>query len=175
MREAHHGGSALPPAFFVNILFFGKFIMSLKPYDNQLRVPSDELAEMYHNNEHNTTPVKVLITNCEDERECWIARNRTDHDIVIIPAYSDDASWYARWRVMRKSIKQIKHARSKNHRIIWSGESLTKKDRSRILKHLPNYRKYAIVWEQNLADMLNDGYERPSLDEGFDDFTYVVS
>ena len=147
----------------------------LKPYDNQMRIPADELEEIYYDNEHNTTPVKVLITNCEIERGDWIARNRADEDVVIIPSYSDDDSWYAKRRIRKEAIKKVKHARNKNHRIIWSGESLTKKDRSRILKHLPNYRKYAIAWEQNLADMLKSGYERPSLEEGFDEFTYIVS
>ena len=149
--------------------------MELKPYNNQMRLSNNEREEFYFNNQHNTVPVRVLITNCEDDKEYWIARNRTDDDVVIVPNYSDDASWYTRWRVKREAIKQIKCARNKNRRIIWSGESLTKKDRLRILKHLPNYRKYAIVWEQNLANMLSAGYERPTVDEGFDDFTYVVS
>jgi len=75
----------------------------------------------------------------------------------------------------RSLLKQLKLARRKNCRIIWSAASLTKKDRLRILKYLPEYRKCAIVWEQNLDDMLKSGYERPSIDEGFDDFTYIVS
>ena len=44
-----------------------------------------------------------------------------------------------------------------------------------ILNALPNYRKCAIIWENNLDSMVDDGYERPTLDEGFDDFTYVIS
>ena len=31
------------------------------------------------------------------------------------------------------------------------------------------------VWENNLKSMVEDGYERPSLTEGFEDFTYIVS
>ena len=38
-----------------------------------------------------------------------------------------------------------------------------------------NYKKHVIVWEQELEKMVRLGYERPTIDEGFDDFTYHVS
>ena len=147
----------------------------LKPYDDQMRIPSDELEEMYYNNEHGTTSLKVLVTNCSTQKDCWIARNKNDDDIIINSSLDDDASFFAKWRLKRNLIQQIKEASKKDCRIIWLANSLTKKQRSTILTRLPMYRKCAIIWENNLDDMLKDGYERPSLAEGFDDFTYIVS
>jgi hypothetical protein len=92
----------------------------------------------------------------------------SDHD-------DSDDSIFTRWKINRSLSKQIKMARSKDQRIIWFCGGLTQKDRNRVLKHLPNYRKYAVVWEQDIDQMLSDGYERPTLDEGFDDFTYIIS
>ena len=68
-----------------------------------------------------------------------------------------------------------KFARGKARRIIWFCGGFSQRDRNRVLKHLPEYRKYAIVWEQNVSDMRDGGYERPTSDEGFDEFTYIVS
>lgn len=147
----------------------------LKPYDNQLRIPSDYLEEMYQNNEHDYTPLKMLIGNCNVQKEHWIDRNRKDADVVIVFDVPSDSSWYAKWRIKRSLLKRVESARKKNCRIIWSVNSLTKKQRSYILKALPRYRKCAVVWETNMEEMLARGYERPCLDEGFDDFTYVIT
>jgi hypothetical protein len=143
-----------------------------KPYDNQMRIPSDELEEVYQNNEHNSTPLKMLIGNSESRKDYWIARNLKKDDVIIFPF---NVPWYAKWKKSRVLFKKIKRAKKNNYCVIWSAASLTKKDRLRILKYLPEYRKCAIVWEQNLDDMLKSGYERPSSEEGFDDFTYIVS
>ena len=149
--------------------------MDKKPYDNQMRVPSDELEEMYMNNEHNTTPIKMLIGACDKQKQFWISRNIDHGDTVIMSGHNSDDSFFTRWKINRSLSKQIKTARSKGQRIIWFCGGLTQKDRSRVLKKLPNYRKYAVVWEQDIEQMLSDGYERPTSDEGFDDFTYIIS
>ncbi len=150
--------------------------MDMKPYDNQLRVPSDELVEMYLSNEHNATPIKMLIGTCDKQKQFWISKNIDHGDTVIMSDHDDsDDSIFTRWKINRSLSKQIKMARSKDQRIIWFCGGLTQKDRNRVLKHLPNYRKYAVVWEQDIDQMLSDGYERPTLDEGFDDFTYIIS
>ena len=149
--------------------------MHMKPYDNQLRVPSDELEEIYLANEHNTTPIKMLIGLCDKQKQFWISRNIDHGDTVIMSDYDFDDSFFTRWKINRSLSRQIKLAKSKGQRIIWFCGGLTQKDRSRVLKHLPEYRKYAVVWEQDIDQMLKDGYERPTSDEGFDDFTYIIS
>ena len=147
----------------------------LKPYDNQMRIPSDELEEMYYNNEQFATPLKMLIGNCVEQKEYWIDRIRNDEDVIIDFTFNGNDSFFVKWRMKRKLLKQIKNAAKKQHRIICSGDHLTKKQRSSILKAVPNYRKCAIIWENNLGSMIEDGYERPSLAEGFEDFTYFIS
>ena len=147
----------------------------MKPYDNQLNVPSDELIEMYLSNEHNATPIKMLIGDCDIQKENWIKQNKKDGDVIIMAGQNYGNSLFARWRLNRDLNKQIKFAREKARRIIWFCGGFNQKDRNRVLKHLPEYRKYAIVWEQNVSDMKGSGYERPTSDEGFDEFTYIVS
>jgi len=149
--------------------------MNLKPYDNQLRIPSDDLAEMYLNNEHNTIPFKMLIGNCDIKKENWIARNKKNKDVIIISAYNSSNSLFARWKLNRSLFKQITIAKKNKQHIIWFCGDYTKKDRARVLNRLSTYRKCAVVWEEDMNQMLKDGYERPTLDEGFDDFTYIVS
>ena len=149
--------------------------MFLKPYDNQLRISSDDLEKMYLNNEHNITPIKMLIGTCDKQKQFWISRNIDHGDTVIMSDYDSDDSFFTRWKINRSLAKQIKMAKSKGQRIIWFCGGLTQKDRSRVLKQLPNYRKYAVVWEQDIDQMLKDGYERPDLSEGFVDFTYIIS
>ena len=149
--------------------------MFLKPYDNQLRISSDDLDNMYLNNEHNITPIKMLIGTCDKQKQFWISRNIDHGDTVIMSDYDSDDSFFTRWKINRSLAKQIKMAKSKDQRIIWFCGGLTQKDRSRVLKQLPNYRKYAVVWEQDIDQMLKDGYERPDLSEGFVDFTYIIS
>lgn len=149
--------------------------MFLKPYDNQLRISSDDLDNMYLNNEHNITPIKMLIGTCDKQKQFWISRNIDHGDTVIMSDYDSDDSFFTRWKINRSLAKQIKMAKSKDQRIIWFCGGLTQKDRSRVLKQLPNYRKYAVVWEQDIDQMLKDGYERPTLSEGFVDFTYIIS
>jgi len=149
--------------------------MHVKPYDNQLRVPSDELEKMYLNNGHNSTPIKMLIGASDKQKQFWISRNIDHGDTVIMSGHDSDDSIFTRWKINRSLAKQIKMAKSKGQRIIWFCGGLTQKDRSRVLKNLPNYRKYAVVWEQDIDQMLSDGYERPTSDEGFDDFTYIIS
>tara|TARA_R110000824_G_scaffold49838_10_gene139672 strand:+ start:10397 stop:10843 length:447 start_codon:yes stop_codon:yes gene_type:complete len=147
----------------------------LKPYDNQMRIPSDELEEMYYNDEQIATPLKMLIGNCTEQKEYWIDRNRIDEDVIVDFTFNGNVSFFTKWQMKRKLLRQIKTASKKQYRIICSGNHLTKRQRSSILKALPNYRKCAIVWENNLKSMVEDGYERPSLTEGFEDFTYIVS
>ena len=149
--------------------------MFLKPYDNQLRISSDDLEKMYLNNEHNITPIKMLIGTCDKQKQFWISRNIDHGDTVIMSDYDSDDSFFTRWKINRSLAKQIKMAKSNGQRIIWFCGGLTQKDRSRVLKQLPNYRKYAVVWEQDIDQMLKDGYERPTLSEGFVDFTYIIS
>lgn len=149
--------------------------MFLKPYDNQLRISSDDLDNMYLNNEHNITPIKMLIGTCDKQKQFWISRNIDHGDTVIMSDYDSDDSFFTRWKINRSLAKQIKMAKSKDQRIIWFCGGLTQKDRSRVLNQLPNYRKYAVVWEQDIDQMLKDGYERPTLSEGFVDFTYIIS
>jgi len=147
----------------------------LKPYDNQLRISSDDLDNMYLNNEHNITPIKMLIGTCDKQKQFWISRNIDHGDTVIMSDHDSEDSFFTRWKINRSLAKQIKMAKSKDQRIIWFCGGLTQKDRSRVLKQLPNYRKYAVVWEQDIDQMLKDGYERPTLSEGFVDFTYIIS
>jgi len=147
----------------------------LKPYDNQLIISSDDLDNMYLNNEHNITPIKMLIGTCDKQKQFWISRNIDHGDTVIMSDYDSDDSFFTRWKINRSLAKQIKMAKSKDQRIIWFCGGLTQKDRSRVLNQLPNYRKYAVVWEQDIDQMLKDGYERPTLSEGFVDFTYIIS
>jgi hypothetical protein len=147
----------------------------LKPYDNQLRISSDDLDNMYLNNEHNITPIKMLIGTCDKQKQFWISRNIDHGDTVIMSDHDSDDSFFTRWKINRSLAKQIKMAKSKDQRIIWFCGGLTQKDRSRVLNQLPNYRKYAVVWEQDIDQMLKDGYERPTLSEGFVDFTYIIS
>jgi len=147
----------------------------LKPYDNQLRISSDDLDNMYLNNEHNITPIKMLIGTCDKQKQFWISRNIDHGDTVIMSDHDSKDSFFTRWKINRSLAKQIKMAKSKDQRIIWFCGGLTQKDRSRVLKQLPNYRKYAVVWEQDIDQMLKDGYERPDLSEGFVDFTYIIS
>jgi hypothetical protein len=149
--------------------------MDLKPYDNQLQIPSDALAKMYYNNEHNATPIKMLIGNCDIQKESWVAKNKKDKDVIIISAHNPNDSLFTRWRLNRSLFKQIETARKNDQRIIWFCGDYAKRRRTRVLKQLPAYKKYAVVWEQNITEMLKDGYERPTLDEGFDDFTYIIS
>ena len=149
--------------------------MDVKPYDNQIGIDSIELEELYYNNDHNSTPIKMLIGACDKQKQFWISRNIDDGDTVIMSDYDSDDSFFTRWKINRSLSRQIKLAKSKGQRIIWFCGGLTQKDRSRVLKHLPEYRKYAVVWEQDIDQMLKDGYERPTLDEGFDDFTYIIS
>ena len=147
----------------------------MKPYDNQLNIPSDELIEMYLNNEYNATPIKMLIGACDIQKENWIKRNKKDGDVIIMADHDYGNSLFARWKLNRDLNKQIKFARGKARRIIWFCGGFSQRARNRVLKHLPEYRKYAIVWEQNVSDMRDGGYERPTSDEGFDEFTYIVS
>jgi hypothetical protein len=149
--------------------------MDMKPYDNQIGIDSIELEELYYNNEHNNIPIKMLIGTCDKQKQFWISRNIDHGDTVIMSGHDYDDSIFTRWKINRSLAKQIKMAKSKGQRIIWFCGGLTQKDRSRVLNHLPNYRKYAVVWEQDIDQMLSDGYERPTLDEGFDDFTYIIS
>ena len=44
-----------------------------------------------------------------------------------------------------------------------------------MLDQLSDYQKIAVVWEQDLDQLIKTGYERPTLDEGFTEFTYIVS
>ena len=88
-----------------------------KPYDNQMRIPSDELEEMYQDNEHNYTPLKMLVTNCTTQKEQWIARNRTDEDVIIDSAFYGNGFFFGKWRMKKALLKKIKNASQKNSRI----------------------------------------------------------
>jgi len=147
----------------------------MKPYDNQINIDSISLEEIRYNNEQSATPIKMLIGNCDIQKENWIAKNKKDNDAIIISTHNPNDSLFTRWKLNRNLFKQIKLARKNDQRIIWVFGHFAKKDRARILNQLPSYRKYAVVWEQDIDQLLKDGYERPDLDEGFDDFTYIIS
>jgi hypothetical protein len=48
---------------------------------------------------------------------------------------------------------------------------MTTKQRQKIIEKFPTYQKRLIVYESDIDRSI---YERPSLEEGFDDITFVI-
>jgi hypothetical protein len=168
-----------------------------KPYENQVKICPNEIEEMYMSNNHNKKSVTMLIGLSDKQKELWALNNikaeirpRTDqnrvhHDRRFVPQhFSGDVimsehklgdSVYTRWKLKRSARKQLRSAKNDGRHIVWFCGGLTQKDRSFVLDQLSDYQKIAVVWEQDLDQLIKTGYERPTLDEGFTDFTYIVS
>ena len=145
-----------------------------KPYENQLLLPPDELEEQFYYGLNLLKSVCLLIGTSESQKESWIERNKED-DAIVLYSQMDLGSWYNKLLKKRDMAKEIKSAVDQHAPIIFFGDTfLTKESRSFLFDYFPRYRKHAIVWEEDLGEMISLGYDRPSLDEGFDDFTYII-
>ena len=167
------GGVPSPRAFFINV--YRKYIVVMKPYDNQLRFRPGELRDNFYLRENMMPSVNVLIGVSGFQKTEWIMRYKEDRVVVVhfLPKLRK-----------RKLVKQIKSkVKDKDHlgapSVILTSVSaesfLAVDDRSYLIDLFPNYKKHAVVWEQDLEKMIRLGYERPTLEEGFDDFTYHLT
>ena len=174
-----YGGSTFPPRLFNNILLQEYIMILMKPYDNQLAMRDTvhiDIERYYHGN-NNMPSVSMLIGFTKTQKDSWLKRYSDEEDIIINS--HDISSWYGRKIQKRKLFKQIKLSVENGARgpsIILTGDNfLTRKDRSIFLDFFSDYTKCAIVWEKELEKMHQVGYERPTVSEGFDDFTYHIS
>ena len=155
----------------------------LKPYDFQVSRRPEEMEDEFYLGENRMSTVNMLIGHSENRKDRWIMRCTKEQDIVIRSPFNngngDADSWYTQQIQKRKLIKEVKLTvknRASGPAIVLTGNDfLTAKDRVYLLDLFPNHKKCAIVWEEELEEMELMGYERPTVDEGFSDFTYYVS
>ena len=146
----------------------------VKPYANQLVIPPDEVEEKFYLGLNLMKPVEMLIGISDDRKSEWIARSISEGRTVVYTK-ADTSVWYNKFYKKLAGLNDIKNAVEEYAPVVLTGDSfLTVKSRFSFFKYFPRYRKHAVVWEQDLDEMLKLGYERPTLDEGFDDFTYFV-
>lgn len=146
-----------------------------KLYEHQLMTPPDELEDQFYYGLNALKPAYVLIGISQSPRakSLWLEKN--DDTVPILCPNMNTGSWINRLVGKRDMMKTLSDAVDKYAPIVFSGDNfLTKESRLFLFDYLPRYRKHAIVWEQDLDKMISLGYERPSLDEGFDDFTYII-
>ena len=155
----------------------------LKPYDFQVSRRPEELEEEYWLGENTMSSVNMLIGYSQTRKDQWIMRCTKEQDVVIRSPFDngngDADSWYTKQVQKWKLIKEVKLTVKNGARgpaiVLTGNDFLTVKDRAYLLDLFPNHKKCAVVWEQELEEMYNIGYERPTTDEGFSDFTYYVS
>jgi len=163
------GGVPSPRAFFINV--YRKYVVVMKPYDNQVTRNLDDVVERYYLGENVTPSVRVLIGGTTVQKELWTFYNDKVYNTVTICCSSETKR--------RKLSKTIRSAvDNKSHVVLWNtslDSFLERKTRAHLFKLFPNYRMMAVMWEDNVEKLMALGYERPSLDEGFIDFTYHLT
>ena len=155
----------------------------LKPYDFQVNRRPEELEEKYYFGENVMSSVNMLIGHSQIWKDKWIMRFAKVDDVIIRSPFDrsngDADSWYTqqiqKWKLIKEVKLTVKNGARGPAIVLTGNDFLTVKDRAYLLDLFPNYRKCAIVWEQELEEMYKIGYERPTSDEGFADFTYYVS
>jgi len=156
----------------------------LKPYDFQVNRRPEEMADDYYLGENTMPSMNMLIGYSEKRKDQWILRYTKEEDVVFYSPinndYNEDLSFsygqmVQRWKFIRR-LKAIAKNKANSPAVILTGNDfLRAKDRIYLLNLFPNYRKCAIVWEDQLEEMKQLGYERPTVNEGFSDFTYYIS
>ena len=157
-----------------------------KDYNNQNVVPLTELEEEYYFGKNGMPSVEMLIGFSVHQKTNWIKRC-TNPCVVIRSPLNTQSSWrycgvqgqHWKKRELVKHIKSTVSIKPYAPSVILTGYApdafLSIKDRSYLLDLFQNYKKHVIVWEQELEKMIQLGYERPTLEEGFDDFTYHLT
>ena len=146
--------------------------MLIKPYDYQVTRHLSDVIEHYYLGENAMPFVDVLIGGELFQKELWAEQTLSDNDRMVETTIVRPSAKMTK----RRLIKKIKKAtRDKSFVILMNDDFLKREDRAYLFEHFVGYRKRAIVWEGRIEKMKQLGYDRPSLEEGFDDFTYIFS
>ena len=152
-----------------------------KRYDNQILIDNENQArfERYEWWSKNGSQVlSVFVNLSESEKDYWLVNENSDRgeDVVLpdetIISPSTKTGFFNKLSHKWEQSRSISNAISKDMRVAWIDDNaMTTKQRQKIIEKFPTYQKRIIVYE---SDIDRSVYERPSLDEGFDDITFVI-
>ena len=153
-----------------------------KRYDNQILIDNEnqERFERYEWWNKGSQVLSIFINLPDSEKDCWLVNGNAEKDKTVLAEEAIISSptktgffhkLFHKWNQART----ISNAISKDMRVAWVDDdnTLTTEQRQKIVKKFPNYQKRIIVYESNMNG-LSTTYERPSIEEGFDDITFVI-
>jgi len=153
-----------------------------KRYDNQILI-DNENQERFERHEwwnKGSQVLSVFINLPDSEKDCWLVNEDTEKDKAVLAEeaiISSPAKTGFFHKLFHKwdQARTISNAISKDMRVAWidDNNTLTTEQRQKIVKKFPNYQKRIIVYESNMNG-LSTTYDRPSIEEGFDDITFVI-
>jgi hypothetical protein len=146
--------------------------MLSKPYDNQVTRHLSDVIEHYYLGENAMPFLDVLIGGEMVQKEVWVEQTLSDNNRMVETTIIRPSAEMTKQRLIEKIKKAV---RAKSFIVLMNDDFLKWEDRAYLFEHFIGYRKRAIVWEDKIEEMKQFGYDRPSLEEGFDDFTYIVS
>jgi len=155
-----------------------------KRYDNQIvnDVENYDRFDRYEWwNKNGSQVLSVFINLPDSEKDCWLVNENSekkDEDInVVLPdetiiSPNTKTGFFNKLSHKWEQSRSISNAISKESRVAWTDDNvMTTKQRQKIIEKFPTYQKRIIVYESDIDRSI---YERPSLEEGFDDITFVI-
>ena len=152
-----------------------------KRYDNQILIDNEnqERFNRYEWWNKGSQVLSIFVNLPESEKDCWLVNYDDEEKVVLaeeaIISPSTKPGFFHKLFHKWNQTRTISNAISKDMRVAWidDNNTLTIEQRQKIVKKFPNYQKRIIVYESNMNG-LSTTYERPSIEEGFDDITFVI-
>tara|TARA_Y100000996_G_scaffold372271_1_gene321113 strand:- start:305 stop:769 length:465 start_codon:yes stop_codon:yes gene_type:complete len=154
--------------------------MLQKPYDHQLTQQSVEAIDHYYDEIVGgaTRKKMYLLIGPTDEVVPW--RNheyrpeKYNGDFVHVANGSLSTKLPGQYWQRRKLLSMINESLRKRHDVVMTGEFYTREQRQSLMEIFSAYKCHTVVWLSDADYLSSVGYQTPSLDEGFEDFTYIL-
>ena len=154
--------------------------MLQKPYDHQLTQQSVEAIDQYYDEiigGANRRKMYLLIGPSDDVmpwRNHEYRPEKYDGNFVHVPNGALNTKLPGQYWQKRKLLSMVNESLSNRQNVVMTGAFYTRDQRQPLMEVFSAYKCHTIVWLSDADYMSSVGYQTPSLDEGFEDFTYIL-